>query len=57
MYRNIKPHIISGVLYKTGTHTITQTEYDAMTPEGKALYGKETEKTKAQVKTDKNDKV
>lgn len=46
MYKNIKPHWYDGKYYDAGAHTITEKEYNALGPEGKALYDKET-KSKA----------
>lgn len=56
MYKNKEPHYISGVLYDVGEHTITQPEYDSLTPEGKAVYVKAND-AKTVTKSKADDKI
>lgn len=46
-YINVQEFLQSGSLIEPGKSTVSETEYNAMTPEGKALYAEQKpEKTK-----------
>ncbi len=61
MYLNTqKVHYGDGSVHAVGSHKITKKEYEALTPEGKALYAEETQINKvnqAPANTEDNDKV
>lgn len=51
-FANVKEYYLSGSLIEPGKSVITETEYSAMTPEGKALY---SEHKAEKIKETKND--